>query len=36
MEEQGAIVCRPDAAGRRIVALVELGWETAPGDPNLV
>lgn len=35
MEEQGAIVCRPDAAGRRIVALVELGWETAPGDPNL-
>jgi len=34
MEEQGAIVCRPDAAGRRIVALVELGHETAPGDPN--
>ncbi|MXP65857.1 ATP-binding protein [Roseomonas sp. M0104] len=34
MEEQGAIVCRPDAAGRRIVALVELGHETAPGDPG--
>jgi hypothetical protein len=34
MEEQGAIVCRPDAAGRRIAALVGLGWETAPGDPN--
>jgi hypothetical protein len=34
MEEQGAIVCRPDAGGRRIVALVELGWETAPADPN--
>jgi len=34
MEEQGAIVCRPDAAGRRIVALVELGHETAPGDPS--
>ncbi|WBV41894.1 ATP-binding protein [Pseudoroseomonas cervicalis] len=31
MEEQGAIVCRPDAQGRRIVALVELGHETAPG-----
>ncbi|MBO1074421.1 ATP-binding protein [Roseomonas marmotae] len=36
MEEQGAIVCRPDAVGRRIVALVELGWETAPGDPNAI
>jgi DNA helicase HerA-like ATPase len=34
LEEQGAIVCRPDAAGRRILALVGLGWETAPGDPN--
>jgi hypothetical protein len=34
MEEQGVIVCRQDAAARRIVALVELGWETAPGDPQ--
>lgn len=32
LEEQGAIVQRPDAAGRRIVALVGLGWETAPGE----
>lgn len=34
MEEQGAIVCRTDGGGRRILALVGLGWETAPGDPN--
>ncbi|WP_120007350.1 ATP-binding protein [Teichococcus vastitatis] len=34
LEEQGAVVQRPDAAGRRIVALVGLGWETAPGDPS--
>ncbi|GGF07501.1 ATP-binding protein [Aliidongia dinghuensis] len=34
MEEQGSIVCRPDLAGHRIVTLPELGWETAPGDPN--
>lgn len=34
MEEQGAIVLRPDAQGRRILALVGLGWETAPGDPG--
>ena len=33
LEEQGAIVLRPDGSGRRIVALVGLGWETAPGDP---
>ncbi|MFC3124468.1 helicase HerA domain-containing protein [Pseudoroseomonas globiformis] len=32
LEEQGAIVQRPDASGRRIVALVGLGWETAPGE----
>ena len=34
IEEQGLIVCQLDPAGRRIVTLVELGWATAPGDPN--
>jgi hypothetical protein len=34
LEEQGCIVTRADRAGRRIVAIVGLGWETAPGDPN--
>jgi hypothetical protein len=34
LEEQGCIVSRADRAGRRIVAIVGLGWETAPGDPN--
>jgi len=34
LEEQGTIVCRADRGGRRIVAMVGLGWETAPGDPN--
>jgi len=34
MEEQGAIICRPDLAGRRIVTIAGLGWETAPGDPQ--
>ena len=33
LEEQGAIVSRPGPGGSRILALVELGWETAPGDP---
>ena len=32
IEEQGAILCRPDMAGRRIVTIAGLGWETAPGD----
>ncbi|MCQ4161318.1 ATP-binding protein [Roseomonas sp. GC11] len=31
MEEQGAIVCRTDGQGRRIIALVELGHETGAG-----
>jgi hypothetical protein len=26
--------CRQDLTGHRIVSLPELGWETAPGDPN--
>jgi hypothetical protein len=34
IEEQGLTVCQIDGAGRRIVTLVELGWATAPGDPN--
>ena len=32
IEEQGTILCRPDLAGRRIVTIAGLGWETAPGD----
>jgi hypothetical protein len=34
IEEQGAIICRPDLMGRRIVTIAGLGWETAPGDPE--
>jgi hypothetical protein len=34
MEERKAIVLLPAAGGRRVVALVGLGWETAPGDPD--
>ncbi|MBP0492695.1 AAA family ATPase [Pararoseomonas indoligenes] len=33
IEEQGLIVQKPAAGGRRVVALVGLAWETAPGDP---
>ncbi len=32
LEEQEAVVCRTDAAGRRIVALTGSGRETAPGE----
>ncbi|MBR0670065.1 ATP-binding protein [Neoroseomonas soli] len=34
LEERGAIVLRAERAGRRSVALVGLGWETAPGEPD--
>jgi hypothetical protein len=34
MEERKAIVCRPERGGRRVIAMVGLGWETAPGDPD--
>jgi hypothetical protein len=36
LEERKAIVCRAEGprGGRRAVALVGLGWETAPGDPD--
>jgi hypothetical protein len=33
IEEQGLIVQKPAAGGRRVVALVGLAWQTAPGDP---
>ncbi len=33
MEERKAIVCRAERGGRRVVALVGLGWETTAGDP---
>lgn len=32
IEEQGAIVCRQDLSGRRIVTLMGLGCETAPAE----
>jgi hypothetical protein len=34
MEEQSAVISRADMAGKRILHIVGLGWETAPGDPN--
>ncbi|GJE34342.1 ATP-binding protein [Methylobacterium oxalidis] len=34
VEGRGAIVCRNDFRGNRIVALPALGRETAPGDPK--
>ena len=34
MEERKAIVCRGERGGRRVIALVGLGWETAAGDPD--
>ncbi|WP_132252745.1 ATP-binding protein [Methylobacterium segetis] len=34
VEGRGAIVCRNDYRGNRIVALPALGCETAPGDPK--
>ncbi len=33
MEEQGAVILRPDLAGRRIAVIAGPGWETAPSDP---
>ncbi|MEN3929772.1 ATP-binding protein [Microvirga sp. W0021] len=34
MEQQEYIVCRNDIRNHRIIALPDLGWETAAGDPN--
>ncbi len=36
LEEQGVIVCCPEAAGRRSIAITGLGWRTTPGEPNAV
>jgi hypothetical protein len=36
LEEQAAIVCCPEAGGRRSVAIVGVGWRTAPGEPGAV
>ena len=33
LEEQELIVLRADGAGRRVAAVIGLGWETAAGDP---
>jgi len=34
IEERGFIVVHDDAAGDRIVTLPQLGWSTAPGNPD--
>jgi hypothetical protein len=34
LEERGVLACRERFDGMRVVALPELGRETAPGDPN--
>ena len=34
LEERKAIVLRAERGGRRSVAMVGLGWETTPGDPD--
>lgn len=34
MEEHGFLLCASDLRGNRIVTLNDLGWQTAPGDPN--
>jgi DNA helicase HerA-like ATPase len=35
MESRNVVVTRADPRGLRVIALPDLGWETAPGDPNL-
>lgn len=34
LDRQGVVVIRSDMRGARIVAIPDLGWETAAGDPN--
>ena len=34
MESRNIVVTRNDPRGLRVIALPDLGWETAPGDPN--
>jgi hypothetical protein len=36
MEERGIVVCRSDYRGNRVIAVPDLGCETAPGDPKAV
>jgi hypothetical protein len=36
LESRNLVVTRNDPRGLRIIALPDLGWETAPGDPNAV
>ncbi|WP_092497271.1 ATP-binding protein [Faunimonas pinastri] len=35
LESRGFVVVQADMRNRRIVSLPHLGWETAPGDPNV-
>ncbi|BBE72476.1 ATP-binding protein [Oharaeibacter diazotrophicus] len=34
MEERGFLLCATDLRGNRIVSLPDLGWQTAPGNPE--
>ncbi len=34
LDKNDLVVTRNDSSGRRIAILPDLGWETAPGDPN--
>ncbi|MCP4320215.1 MAG: ATP-binding protein [Hyphomicrobiales bacterium] len=34
MEENGFLVCSSDLRGNRVIALPDLGWQTAPGNPD--
>ena len=34
LEKRDLVVIRPDRGGQRVAVLPDLGWETAPGDPN--
>lgn len=34
LEERGTILIRDDVYGNRVIALPDLGWETAPGHPE--
>lgn len=34
MEDNGFLVCSSDLRGNRVIALPDLGWQTAPGNPD--
>ncbi|MEX3006898.1 ATP-binding protein [Hoeflea sp. TYP-13] len=34
MEENGFLVCSSDLRGNRVISLPDLGWQTAPGNPD--